>query len=165
MADFDLANEPLIAFTDAELRRELDRRYAARTAGKCDACGRWHDEESCGSERHGAAASQWHRRWLFEYGSSYLMAYKDGDQGIRSKAYVSVSRYGVGVRLFGRSSPVATATDQAGEPEATVRYDFAVNIAETELPTDYTNDYPRSKMNDRERLEWSIDWAIKQLET
>ncbi|HVI00894.1 MAG TPA: hypothetical protein VM869_19390 [Enhygromyxa sp.] len=55
---------------------------------------------------------------------------------------ISVSRYGTTVRLWAMSGSL---------------------LAETELPVDYHDDHPRSKLGDEERLHWAIDWAIEQL--
>ncbi|HVI00893.1 MAG TPA: hypothetical protein VM869_19385 [Enhygromyxa sp.] len=75
----------LIDASDSELEAEQRRRARARHAGLCDACGEWHDEPSCGNPRHGAAASEWYRRWHFEsWSSSYLNARPAGSTTSRA---------------------------------------------------------------------------------
>jgi hypothetical protein len=150
----------LMGVESGALRRELDRRSRAADAGKCDACGAWHDEPTCGNPRHGDAASMWYRRWKLEHGSSYLQAFRNGERRVS----LTISRYGVSVRLY--APPQAfVATTRDGEPEAEFRGASSVGSAETNFPVDYTNDYPRSNLDDIGRFRWAVDWAITQLET
>lgn len=125
----------LLGVSDAEMDTEMRRRERARHDGRCDVCGAWYDEPTCGSPRHADADTQWYRRWRFEWGSSYLHAHQGGKQ----YPSLSVSRYGVSVRLYGQGAH------------------------ETTLPVDYTDQFPRSNLRDVERLRWAIDWAIGQL--
>ncbi len=142
-----MTDTTLLAYSAAELAAELTRRQRAIAAGLCDACGAWHEDPTCGSPRHGDAASVWYRRWQFEWGSGYLTAHRLGGE----RTYVSVSRYGTDVRLF--------------TPAPEIYPGCMSSTVETDLPVDFTNDHPRSNLNDEERLRWAIDWAISQLDS